>query len=450
MTTRVSLHTLGCRLNHAESEGLQQQLSSQGCQIVSEDQEADLCIVNTCTVTGPSDAKNRQLIRALHRRWPQARIVVTGCYAQMEPEAIAELPGVQLVVGNEAKQAVAEWLPPLLLEEHSPRILNPKLRRTPFSLPLSFPPLASEMRHTPETSTRGQLKIQDGCDFMCSFCIIPFARGRSRHRDYANLCAEAEQQVAHGIQELVLTGVNLGTYGLEGKTLVDIVDFLNQLSGLQRIRISSIEPTTVDPGLLERMADPTHKLVPFLHLPLQSGSDPILHLMKRRYRAADYAQEVEEAVLRVPDLCVGADVMVGFPGEGESEFEETLQLLANLPLTYLHVFPFSEREGTPAVRLPSKVSPAVKQERAARLRELSRRLRQQFLQRFVGTTRPVLLETPKPDGRQGGYTDNYLRVQINRPASAALRNQLIPVHLQRLQGETLLGTPQLSSATTAL
>ena len=209
MTTRVSLHTLGCRLNHSESESLSHQLSQQGYQIVPNDAEADLCIVNTCTVTGASDSKNRQLIRSLHRRMPQARIAVTGCQAQMEPEAMAALPGVDLVVGNEAKHQIVNWLPLLDEAQTPPQIVHNKIRRLPFSQPL---PLAEEAKAEQlQGPTRGQLKVQDGCDFMCSFCIIPFARGRSRHREFNNLCAEAEQQVASGIQEIVLTGVNLGT-----------------------------------------------------------------------------------------------------------------------------------------------------------------------------------------------------------------------------------------------
>ncbi|MBT6729115.1 MAG: tRNA (N(6)-L-threonylcarbamoyladenosine(37)-C(2))-methylthiotransferase MtaB [Deltaproteobacteria bacterium] len=448
MTTRVSLHTLGCRLNHSESENLGQQLSQQGYQIVPEDAEADLCIVNTCTVTGASDSKNRQLIRSLHRRMPQAQIAVTGCQAQMEPEAMADLPGVGLVVGNEAKHQIANWLPLLDEAQEFPKIVHNKIRRLPFSLPL---PLAEEGKaERPLGPTRGQLKVQDGCDFMCSFCIIPFARGRSRHREFDNLCTEAEQQVASGIQEIVLTGVNLGTYDIHGRSLVDIVDFLDSLTDLQRIRISSIEPTTVDPNLLERMRDQSHKLVPFLHLPVQSGSNRILELMKRRYSALDYAREVEEAVQKIPDLCVGTDVMVGFPGEGESEFKETLNLLANLPMSYLHVFPFSERAGTPATRLSAKVSPEDKRARAAQLRELSKRLRHRFMQRFIGTSRGVLLERTKPDGRQGGYTDNYLRVQLNSTKHKGIHsNRLIPVQLESIRGDVLMGTPLASVETPA-
>jgi threonylcarbamoyladenosine tRNA methylthiotransferase MtaB len=363
----------------------------------------------------------------------------------MEPQAMADLPGVGLVIGNEGKHEIANWLPLLDESQESPRIVHNKIRRLPFSLPL---PLAEEGKEKSLPGpTRGQLKVQDGCDFMCTFCIIPFARGRSRYRDFDNLCAEAEQQIASGVKEIVLTGVNLGTYNIEGHNMVDVVDFLDSLEDLRRIRISSIEPTTVDPNLLERMGDKSHKLVPFLHLPVQSGSDRILELMKRRYTAREYAREVENAVQKIPDLCVGADVMVGFPEEGETEFAETLNLLANLPMSYLHVFPFSERVGTPATRLSAKVSPGDKRERASRLRDLSRRLRQNFMQRFVGTSRNVLLETPKSDGRQGGYTDNYLRVQLATTADEDLRNQMILVQLESIRGDVLLGTPLIPAET---
>ena len=217
--------------------------------------------------------------------------------------------------------------------------------------------------------------------------------------------------VQEGIREIVITGVNVGTYKTGKKTLVDVVDFLNTLPGLSRIRISSIEPTTVPPALLERMADATHPLVPFLHLPLQSGADAILQKMKRRYSVRDYAAEVERAYRMVPELCVGTDVMVGFPGETPEDFEDTRLLLADLPISYFHVFPFSVRKNTPAERIDKHVPPEVKQERSASLRSLSQRKQRMFQERFLGHTRTVLCEVPKPDGRMGGFTDNYLRVE---------------------------------------
>ncbi len=437
MTTRVSLHTLGCRLNHAETEALRHQLASEGYHIVPEDADADLCVVNTCTVTEHSDAKNRQLIRGLHRRNPHARIAVTGCYAQMQPHAIAALEGVGLVVGNEEKSNLPQWLRQLHAGSAATQLIHDKIKRQSFAVPLLAAPAPTEA--AVGLPTRGQLKVQDGCDFMCSFCIIPFARGRSRYREFENLCAEARQQVQRGVRELVLTGVNVGTYDHDGRTLRHIVEFLNGLPELSRIRISSIEPTTVEPELFAWMADPQHKLVPFFHLPLQSGSNKILQLMKRRYTAEAYAAEVQEACAQVPDLCVGADVMVGFPMEGDVEFQETLALLASLPMTYLHVFPFSERQGTPAVRLPSKVTPDVKQERARQLRELGKRKRSAFQRQLVGQLRDVLFEAPKPDGTVGGYTDNYQRVVLTETPPHALRNQLLPVRLLHTRGDVLVG-----------
>ncbi|MGA1597969.1 MAG: tRNA (N(6)-L-threonylcarbamoyladenosine(37)-C(2))-methylthiotransferase MtaB [bacterium] len=428
----VSFQTLGCRLNHSETEALARSLIQQGWEVVGASEPADLHVVNTCTVTEQSDAKNRQAVRSWRRRNPEGDVVVVGCHAQMAPDELAALEGVRLVLGNSEKLRLAEFLP-RALEQEAPWVVREKLPRQVFEAPVV--PLPESPMREPRTAsaqvlrTRASLKIQDGCDFMCSFCIIPFARGRSRYRSFENLQEEARLLVAQeGVRELVLTGVNIGTYQESGKALLDVIAFLQELPELQRIRISSIEPTTVPEEVFDLMADPQHKLTPFFHLPLQSGSERILQEMKRRYTPWDYAEEVWRACERVPDLYVGADVMVGFPGETEEDFEDTCRLLAELPIHSFHVFPFSGREGTPAFRREDQVPAEVKQQRGEVLRALSQHKRQRFQQRFLGKTEEVLLETPKPDGSLGGFTRHYVRVTLPE-APRQLSNQMVPVEL---------------------
>ena len=274
---------------------------------------------------------------------------------------------------------------------------------------------------------------------MCSFCIIPFARGRSRYREFSNLQEEARMLVHEGIREIVITGVNIGTYKTGKRTLVDVIDFLNTLPELSRIRISSIEPTTVPEILFQYMSDEQHKLTPFFHLPLQSGNDNILQMMKRRYSSAEYTDEIWRAFENVPELCIGTDVMVGFPGESETEFKNTLNLLKILPLAYFHVFPFSARNGTPAFKMTEQVTPTVKKQRGEKLRLLSSKKRRVFHQKFLGQSREVLWESMKPDGTISGYTDNYIRVVLNVLYHYDLRNKLLPVQLKELKGQTILG-----------
>ena len=495
---RVSFHTLGCRLNQSETDVLARRFEQQGYRVVPDTESADICVVNTCTVTEHSDAKNRQAIRTLHRLNPEALISVVGCYAQINPQAIASIEGVKLVIGSEEKMRLTDYLQQVD-PAGPPLIVRPKINKNTFSAPVvphsfstpannpqesihaqqrlsgegkssssieidrQFKSKAKEYLHALQTkttsaeintaivkvrqvdnaavlqNTRASLKIQDGCDFMCSFCIIPFARGRSRYREFQNLQEEASMLVKEGVREIVITGVNVGTYQIGKLTIVDVVDYLNSLPGLSRIRISSIEPTTVPEILLQYMNDPQHKLVPFFHLPVQSGADTILKKMKRRYSAAQYADEIWRAFETVQDLCIGTDVMVGFPEESELEFENTLNLLDKLPLTYFHVFPFSAREGTPAFQLKEQIHPQIKQKRSEILRELSTKKRRDFHQRFLGKTRQVLWESKKPEANVSGYTDNFIRVVLEETHEADLRNQLLAVKLTGIKGQTMLG-----------
>ena len=287
------------------------------------------------------------------------------------------------------------------VKEDKPRIIVNRIERKPFIIDTIG---QSQLR------TRANLKIQDGCDFMCSFCIIPFARGRARPRDWNNLVDEVRELAFSGFKEIVLSGVNIGTFDINGNNIVQVVDLINEFAGIERIRISSIEPTTIPDEILQRMADPEHSLAPFLHIPLQSGSDDILSAMRRLYKTSDWSEYIKRVYKSVPDICIGTDVMVGFPGETEAHFIETKKFLADLPLAYFHVFNFSERKGTQAVKLDNKVSYAERSRRSEILREMSKRKRIAFNHRFLGQQMPVLFEEIRDDGSYAGYTENYIRV----------------------------------------
>jgi threonylcarbamoyladenosine tRNA methylthiotransferase MtaB len=425
-TKIASFYTLGCRLNQAETAIISKGFADKGFVVAEDSAAAAIAVINTCTVTENADAKCRNMIRRIQRRNPDTYIAVVGCYSQMAAETIASIDGVDLIVGNQEKMQLANIVTSLQ-KNTTPEVRVSTIRKEAFAIHT----LGQE-----STKTRANLKIQDGCDFMCSFCIIPFARGRSRPRDWANLCAEAKTLTANGNREIVLTGVNIGTFDLPDKSIVDVVDMLDGLNGLERIRISSIEPTTIPDGIIERMADPGHKLVPFLHIPLQSGSDTILKEMRRLYTRQEWEDFIVDACKRIPDVCIGTDVMVGFPGETTPLFRETKQFLADLPIAYFHVFNYSERKGTKAVKLPNKVTLAERQRRSDVLRELSERKRQQYNQQFIGRTLPVLFEEYKKE-HYWGYTENYIRVKV--ATTADLKNQVHEVNLRAAEDMILLG-----------
>lgn len=429
---RAALTTLGCRLNQSETHVLTDKLHKAGFDIVAWGAAADLAIINTCTVTRLADAKCRQVIRKFIRENPEAFVAVVGCYSQMGAREIAAIPGVDLIVGNQDKLSVLDHIGDGARNERTV-IIRERIDRRDFSL-----------RWAGETpfNQRANLKIQDGCNFMCSFCVIPFARGRARSRDWADLMLEARSQAKRGVRELVLTGVNLGTYDGGGRTIVDVCDALAELDGIQRIRISSIEPTTVPMDLFDRMADPAHALQPFLHLPLQSGCDRILANMRRRYRIAEWEAFVGDARARVPGLYVGTDVMVAFPGETEDDFEETTSTLIRNRIAFAHVFTYSERVHTQAARLEELMIPVKeRQRRSARLRSLSERLRYDWMAQHLGQTVEVLFENSR-DGLATGLTANFIRVCIspekfgNFPGTADdLANTIGEVRLDRIAAD---------------
>jgi len=433
---KASFYTLGCRLNQAETSLISNTFKEKGFEIVAYGEDTDVCVINTCTVTEQADAKCRQLVRQVLKRSPDAFVAVVGCYAQMGAETLQKIDGVDLIVGTEEKMQVSDFIDiPHKLPQAVVR--RSKIKNTPFTI--------SSVGNY-EHATRANLKIQDGCDFMCTFCIIPFARGRARSRAFWDIQREAIQLVERGHKELVLTGVNIGTYTFEDKELLDVIRMLETIDGLERIRISSIEPTTIPEDLVDHMAQ-SQKLCSHFHIPLQSGSDTILTQMRRLHSVANYVHFLEQVHDRVSDVCLGTDVMVGFPGESDREFQQTYDLLDSLPLAYFHVFSFSERFGTPAVKMASKVPHAVKKERSEALRNLSAAKKYAFYRKQLGKTTRVLIEEEK-NGLFQGFTDNYIKVGVD-VADAAI-NQFVDVRLEDIVNDPLaLATPLLRNSSAA-
>ncbi len=419
------MQTLGCRLNQYETNVIRNKLEEAGYRIVPFDSEADLAVINTCSVTNAADAKSRNAIRRFTRVNPRAVTVVVGCYSQVGYKEITEIPGVDYVIGNNDKLNFLDYLD----EEKPDRpvIIRDRIAREDFSV--------TYVGDAP-FEQRANLKVQDGCDFMCSFCIIPFTRGRARSRDFANLLDEARSLAGRGVRELVLTGVNLGEYSNSGKGITEVTDALGEIDGVARIRISSIEPSTIPEALLARMAVPEHPLLPFLHVPLQAGCDRTLARMRRKHGVKEVVEFMERAVALMPDLCIGTDLMVGFPGETEEDFLKTCHTFIEQPFAYCHAFSFSERDGTPAARMSKQVPVPERHRRSAHLRRLSSTKRYEFDERQIGRVAKVLFENPR-DGFWPGYTENYVRVAVPRVGEVNLANRLAEVRLLRSAADYL-------------
>lgn len=425
MSKTASIHTLGCRLNQSEAAIIEDRLREAGYAIVPFGQPCGLGIINTCTVTGEADAKSRKMIRSFIRKNPEAFTAAIGCYSEVGHAALAAIKGVDLILGSSRKLNVLDYV--AQGKNDRPLIVRDEIARDDFSI---------DVTGTSEVSRRANLKIQDGCDFMCSYCIVPDARGRSRSRRLDNILEEAELLALRGAREIVLSGLNLGTYSFEGLTILDVVNRLNEIKGIARIRISSIDMTTVPEGLFEAMSDPHHALVPFLHIPLQSGSDRILKAMNRKYSRGPFLDFIRNAAKSVEDLCIGTDILAGFPGEEEQDFEDTCSLLEEGPLAYAHVFKYSERKGTRAAAYPGKVDPRVINLRSARIRKISAAKWAKYQTRFLGQTSKVLFEHKEQD-QWLGYTENYLRVAAS--SGEDLRNVIRPVRLEKIAGELVQG-----------
>lgn len=413
---RVSFHTLGCKLNFSESSTLAREFERGGYRRVEPSEPTDVAVINSCSVTEHADKKCRNIIRKIHRRNPNAIIAVTGCYAQLKPEAIAEIEGVDIVLSNNDKgdlyKRVVELKDRGRAEVYSCSVEN---------ITRFFAAYSSGDR------TRSFLKVQDGCDYKCAYCTIHYARGSSRNIPIADIVAEAKEIAAAGQKEIVITGINTGDFGrTTGESFIDLLRALNEVEGIERYRISSIEPNLITDEIIEFCAA-SPKFVPHFHIPLQSGSTRILGLMRRRYTAERYRERIAKIRELMPDAFLGVDVIVGFPGEGEEEFMETYRLLEEVGASFLHIFPFSERPGTPAVTMPNKVQSRISTERVSRLEELSARLHRSFSEKFLGQEREVLFESTNHNGVMYGYTDNYLRVAA--PFNADVVNTICRVRL---------------------
>ena len=416
---RVSFHTLGCKLNFSESSTLAREFERGGYRRVEPSEPTDVAVINSCSVTEHADKKCRNIIRKIHRRNPNAIIAVTGCYAQLKPEAIAEIEGVDIVLSNNDKgdlyKRVVELKERGRAEVYSCSVEN---------ITRFFAAYSSGDR------TRSFLKVQDGCDYKCAYCTIHYARGSSRNIPIAEIVAEAKEIAAAGQKEIVITGINTGDFGrTTGESFIDLLRALNEVEGIERYRISSIEPNLITDEIIEFCAA-SPKFVPHFHIPLQSGSTRILGLMRRRYTAERYRERIAKIRELMPDAFLGVDVIVGFPGEGEEEFMETYRLLEEVGASFLHIFPFSERPGTPAVTMPNKVQSRISTERVSRLEELSARLHRSFSEKFLGEEREVLFESTNHDGVMYGYTDNYLRVAV--PFNADVVNTICRVRLDSI------------------
>ena len=421
----VAFHTLGCKLNFSETSSLSRQLETEGFEKKEFEEAADVYVINTCSVTENADKECRQLVRRIQRRSPDSLVVITGCYAQLKPKEIAEIPGVDLVLGAAEKFNLATHLRELTKGD-SAKISSCDIEEVDrFHASWSM-----------NDRTRTFLKVQDGCDYSCSFCTIPLARGRSRSDSIQNVVANAMELGRSGVKEIVLTGVNLGDFGLSdiddsGKAVrkenfFELVQALDATPGIERFRISSIEPNLLTNEIIDWVAE-SQSFMPHFHIPLQSGSDRVLGLMRRRYKRDLYAERVSRIKQRMPHACIGVDVIVGSPGETEADFKETIDFLTELDISYLHVFTYSERAHTHALTIKPVVPVPVRQERNKILRQLSYQKMQHFSRGFEGTIRPVLFEKAEKGEMMEGYTDNYIRVTT--PYRSEWVNQLVDWNL---------------------
>ena len=419
---RVSFQTLGCKLNYSETSTLARQFAEAGYSRVEMEDAPDVLVINTCSVTEQADKKCRNIVSRAVRSNPDVFVAVVGCYAQLKPEEIAAIPGVNLVLGAGQK---------FNLVSH---VQNQQREKEPL---ISVGEIKDVKDFIPSFSagdrTRTFLKVQDGCNYFCAFCTIPLARGRSRSASPEETLAQAQKAIDSGAKEIVLTGVNIGDYGTQHETsLLQLIEKLDQLEGVERFRISSIEPNLLNDDIIDFVAQ-SKKFMPHFHIPLQSGSDDILRAMRRRYRTDLYKERVERILNRMPHACIGVDVITGFPGENEEKFAETRNFLLDLPVSYLHVFTYSERDNTTALRIADVVPNEIRQRRTLELRLLSEKKKRSFYEKFKDTEQRVLWESAEDEGVMYGFTENYLKV--SKAWQAADVNSISNVQLGSLSGE---------------
>ncbi len=415
---KAAYYTLGCKLNFAETSTIGKILSEQGIRKVRPGEKADICVINTCSVTELADKKCRQAIRRIGKQHPDAFIVVTGCYAQLKPEEVTHIEGVNLVLGAEQKLDILTYLE----QWNRQNGLNSQYFTTPFKDIRKFMPSCSA-----DDRTRHFLKVQDGCDYFCSYCTIPLARGRSRNGSIESLVKQAEEVARQGGKEIVLTGVNIGDFGkTTGETFIDLIRALDEVDGIDRYRISSIEPDLITDEAIDFVAK-SKRFAPHFHIPLQSGCDEVLKLMRRRYDTALFRHKIEKIKEVMPDAFIGVDVIVGTRGETEAYFETAYRFIESLDITQLHVFSYSERPGTQALKIDYVVDPKIKHARSQALLDLSERKLQAFYEAHIGKEADVLFEHTKKEGMMHGFTENYIKVE--RPYEASLVNRTCRIRL---------------------
>jgi threonylcarbamoyladenosine tRNA methylthiotransferase MtaB len=422
---KVAFYTLGCKLNFSETSTIARQLQDAGYARVSFEDDPDVFVINTCSVTDNADKKCRSVVRKARRINPEAVVIVIGCYAQLKPKEIAEIPGVNLVLGAEEKFNVTEYL------EREDIVQKGQTAARAIKHTKEFIPGFSA-----NDRTRTFLKVQDGCNYFCAFCTIPLARGRSRSASIHETLKVAQEAADAGAKEVVLTGVNIGDYGHgTDENFYQLIQKLESIEGIERFRISSIEPNLLSNEIIEFVAQ-SKKFVPHFHIPLQSGSNRILQAMRRRYRSDLYRERVEKIKALMPDACIGVDIITGFPGETEAEFQVTYDFLKELPVSYLHAFTYSERANTTALRLDEVVPKETRYERTKMLRILSHKKKKAFYQEQVGTKREVLVEAEEDSGMMNGFTENYVKVKI--PFDESLINTVQAVSLTEIDRDGVM------------
>lgn len=415
---KAAYYTLGCKLNFAETSTIGKVLAEQGVRKVRGGEKADICVVNTCSVTELADKKCRQTIRRIGKQHPGAFIVVTGCYAQLKPEEVSHIEGVDLVLGAEQKLDILMYLEDLDKKQEGGAVIASKTKDI-----RTFSPSCSS-----DDRTRHFLKVQDGCDYYCSYCTIPFARGRSRNGSIASMVEQANDVAAKGGKEIVLTGVNIGDFGKStGETFLDLIRALDEVEGIDRYRISSIEPNLITDEAIEFVAA-SKRFAPHFHIPLQSGSDEVLRLMRRKYDTALFRHKIEKIRETIPHAFIGVDVIVGTRGETDELFQETLAFIEGLDISQLHVFSYSERPGTQALKIALSVDPKVKHQRSQQLLDVSDRKLHAFYGQSIGREALVLFEHTRRGELMHGFTEHYIKVEM--PYDAALINQTRKVILQ--------------------
>lgn len=428
---KAAYFTLGCKLNFAETSSIGKMLAQRGISRAAKGETPDICIVNTCSVTEVADKKGRRLIRSLSTRYPDATIAVTGCYAQLKPEEVAGISGVDIVIGSNEKLRMAQYIDEWMADRRK------RVAVTPFRDITEFSPSCEK-----GDRTRFFLKVQDGCDYFCTYCTIPFARGRSRSGRIDDLVEMAAQAARDGGKEIVITGVNIGEFGKDnGQSLFDLLRSLDDVNGIERFRISSIEPNLITEEIIEWIASGARAFMPHFHIPLQSGSDKVLRLMNRRYDTSLFKSRIDTIRELMPDAFIGVDIIAGARGENSMEWERSLEFAESLDITRYHVFPYSERPGTKALLLGDAVTQEEKHRRVSMLTALSDRKMEAFMLNSRSSVRPVLWEQPSGDDMMHGLTDNYIRVEA--PLNPELINRISMARLDSVHP----AEPEIMTAT---